>query len=91
MKAMPYALKQKLRQYDKYTSKAKEVHDEISEMLEGYGVPYEHLTAQHEPFSDEPTTESLTFITHSEGYIEENIKEIERVFLHFANKENQTK
>jgi hypothetical protein len=88
MKSMPYALKQKLKQYNKTNQKAKELHQEISMMLEQYGVPYEHLTGLHELGCYEPSTEALTFINNGEGDIEENIKKIEQVFLHFANKEN---
>lgn len=87
---MPYEIKQKLRQYQKANIKAKALHDELVEIFEEYGVPYENLTACQEfgDFEDEPTTESLAFINNNEGVIEENIAEIEEVFLHFVNRNN---
>lgn len=83
---MPYALKQKLRQYDKYNQKARELHYEIVQELNKYGVPYDNLTAmaQHGEFQ----TEGLAYINNGEGNIEDNISEIEEVFLYFVNKSN---
>lgn len=86
MKAMPYTLKQKLRQYDKAIRKAKNLHDEIAKELERYGVPYDNLVAISD--TDEPDTEALAYISHGEGDIESNIAEIEKVFLYFVNKNN---
>lgn len=86
MKSMPYSLKQKLRRYDNAVKKANAVHEEIVEELEKYGVPYDNLCANVDPYSKEPSTEALAFITNNEGDIEENIVNIEEVFLHFAKK-----
>ncbi|MFI8671872.1 hypothetical protein ACIGIJ_18635 [Bacillus paranthracis] len=86
MKAMPYAIKQKLRQIDKYNHKVMALHQEVADMIEEHEVPYDHLTAQADVFSNEPKTEALAFVHNCEGNIEENIKEIEEVFLYFANK-----
>ncbi|PDY14166.1 hypothetical protein COO16_04180 [Bacillus pseudomycoides] len=86
MKTIPYELKQKLRQYDKFASKMKKIEGEIHGILDRYKVPYDNLTAQSNIYSDEPRTESLTHISYGEGDVEENIKEIEEVFLYFANK-----
>ncbi|MBG9732226.1 hypothetical protein ABD87_22645 [Lysinibacillus sphaericus] len=90
MKKMPYEIKQKMRQYDKANVKAKSLHDELMKMFEEYGVPYENLTACQDfgNFRNEPSTESLAFINNCEGDIEENIADIEEVFLYFANKDN---
>ncbi|MGE7880341.1 hypothetical protein [Peribacillus muralis] len=89
MKSMPYDLKQKIRRYDKAIRKANAIHFEIEKELESYGVPYRNLCANTEWHESEPTTEGLAFITNNEGNIEENIIEIEEVFLYFANKFNE--
>lgn len=83
---MPYAIKQKLRQIDKYNHKVMALHQEVADMLEEHEVPYENLTATVDVYSHEPRTEALAFVHNCEGNIEENIKEIEEVFLHFVNK-----
>jgi len=85
MKNMPYSLKQKLRQYDRANSKAIQIHTELVAELEEYGVPYENLTALTDPYGDEPTTEGLAYINNNEGDIEDNILEIEKVFLQIVN------
>ncbi|HFK1781661.1 TPA: hypothetical protein ACGXP4_000644 [Bacillus cereus] len=84
MKTIPYVLKQKLRQFDKYNSKAKDLHLEIITMIDECGVPYDNLVANGD--GTEPQTEALAYINNAEGNIEENIKEMEEVFLYFANK-----
>lgn len=88
MKKMPYEIKQKLRQYDKINAKARSLHDELVEIFEEYGVPYENLSANQEfgDYENEPVTEALAFINNCEGDIEDNIDEIEEVFLHFVNR-----
>lgn len=85
---MPYEIKQKLRQYNKANAKAKSLHSELLDIFEQYGVPYENLTACEEfgEFKDEHSTESLAFINNCEGDIEDNINDIEEVFLHFVNR-----
>ncbi|MEX3623739.1 hypothetical protein [Viridibacillus arvi] len=85
MKNMPYALKQKLRQYDKAQKKAYSIHDEIVSEFDKYGVPYENLTALSDAYEDGAYTEALAFINNNEGRIEDNIHEIEKIFLHFVN------
>ena len=82
---MPYSLKQKLRQYDNAQKKATSLHDEIASELDKYGVPYENLTALSCHYEGGISTEALAFINNNEGYIEDNIDEIEKVFLHFVN------
>ncbi|UIJ65381.1 hypothetical protein LW858_20895 [Bacillus cereus] len=84
MKTIPYELKQKLRQFDKYNSKAKDLHPEIITMIDEYEVPYDNLVANGD--GTEPQTEALAYINNAEGNIEENIKEMEEVFLYFVNK-----
>ncbi|WP_168898350.1 hypothetical protein [Bacillus sp. ISTL8] len=65
LKAMPYTLKQKLRQLDKYSKRISTLNQEIMDMVEEYGVPYDNLvaTASH----DEIQTEALAFINNAEG------------------------
>lgn len=81
---MPNTLKEKLRQYDKATRKARKLHEEIEAEFEKYNVPYENLVANE---YEGKCTEALAFISYCEGNIEENIADIEEVFLHFVNKQ----
>ncbi|MGM7635652.1 hypothetical protein [Bacillus sp. Hm123] len=89
MKAMPYTLKQKLRQYDKAIRKANSIHIDIMVELDRYNVPYDYLVANGEMYSEHPQTEALAYISNAEGEIEESIKEIEEVFLYFVNRYNK--
>ncbi|MED1268207.1 hypothetical protein P4U03_16635 [Bacillus mycoides] len=88
MKAMPYELKQKLRQYNRTIQKERAIHEEIANELEKYGVTYESPSTNVDWSEVLFSTEALAVIDNCEGGIEENIKEIEEVFLHFVNKEN---
>ncbi|MFD0587680.1 hypothetical protein ACFQZE_06670 [Paenibacillus sp. GCM10027627] len=66
------------------------LHQEVIDELEKYGVPYENLTAVVvDYYGDDPITEALTYINNCEGNIDDNIEEIEKVFLHFVNKRSQ--
>lgn len=94
MKAMPYEIKQKLRQYAKIQTKAKELSQEIGDMLESYGVPEDNLIALGNTSWDceEPQTEGLAFLHNGEcSDLEETIKDIERVFLYFVNRNSAEK
>lgn len=84
MKKMPRKIKTKLRQLQNVNMKAKMLDAEIEEMMKEYGVDPDDLRAMGE---GEKQTEGLTFITYAEGYVEENIEEIEEVFLYYVNKE----
>lgn len=91
---MPYEIKQKLRQYAKIQTKAKELSREIGEMFEDYGVPEENLTACGNTSWDyeEPQTEGLAFLHNGEcSNLEETIKDIEKVFLYFVNRNSAEK
>ncbi|MGE7689984.1 hypothetical protein ACQKMI_12350 [Lysinibacillus sp. NPDC097214] len=90
MKKMPYEIKQKLRQYNKANLKAKTLHAELVEIFEEYSVPYENLTANQVfgKYEEELVTEALAFINNCEGDVEDNITDIEEVFLYFSNKDN---
>lgn len=85
MKSMPYPLKQKLRQYDKAVRNAKVLHEELSKEFSKYNVPYDYLVANGDNFGEHPQTEGLAYVNNAEGYIEDNIKEIEKIFLYFTN------
>ncbi len=84
---MPNEIKEKLRQYHDFNHRAKFLHGELIKIFEKYGVPYENLVAcaEYGDFPEEPSTESLAFINNNEGDIEENIADIEEVFLYFVN------
>lgn len=89
MDKMPYKIKQKLRQYANIQTKASNIAREIDEMMEEYNIPVENLTALADIFSDEPRTEALAFLHNAEcDDVESVIAEIEKVFLYFANKNN---
>ncbi|MGE6347896.1 hypothetical protein ACQKIY_25520 [Bacillus mycoides] len=88
LKAMPYALKQKLRQLDNYSKRIARLNHEIIDMVEEHGVPYDNLVANVDIYRNELQTEALAYINNAEGDVEVNIKDIEEVFLHYANKED---
>lgn len=85
MKSMPYQLKQKLRQYDKAMKKTKFLHDDLVKEFSKYNVPYDYLVANGELFGEHPQTEALAYINNAEGNVEDNIEEIEKIFLYFTN------
>lgn len=88
MRKMPYEIKQKLTQYANLQMKVARMAKEIDSMIEEYGVPVENLIACGDIYSNEPQTEALAFLHNCEcDDIEGTIKEIEEVFLYFANKE----
>ena len=90
MKQMPYKIKSKLRQYANIQNKAKNIQKEVVDLIEKYGVPIDNLVAcANIPLdSDEHQTEALAFLNNAEcDDIERTIKEIEDVFLYFANKQ----
>lgn len=90
MKAMPYAIKQKLRQYANIQKKAKYIQREVERMIEEYNVPIENLIADTSIYSNEPETEGLAYLHNGEcDDLEEIIKDIERVFLYFANRNGE--
>lgn len=86
MKHMPYEIKQKLRQYANAQIKIRNLAAEIDMMIESYGVPLDNLLALSDIYGDEPQTEALAYLHNGECEdLEETIKEIEEVFLYFAN------
>ena len=92
MKHMPYEIKQKLRQYAKVQTKARNLSGEVCKMIESYGVPIDNLTAQDDIYSGRPQTEALAYLHNAECEdLEETIEEIERIFLYFVNLKNNQK
>jgi hypothetical protein len=86
MKSMPKEIKQKLRQLQKARQKVDNLSCEIEEMLEEYGINTDYLRVTGDEYKVEMETEALAFIDYNEGNIEDNIKEIEKVFLYYVNK-----
>lgn len=84
MKSMPNKIKTKLRQLQNSYAKARKIENEVEELFEEYGVDTNCLRGQSS--YEQPQTESLTFITYNEGSVEENIEDIEEIFLHYINK-----
>lgn len=88
MKAMPYEIKQKLRQLAKAHQKASDLENEAIDMIEEYDVDCSYLNATCDVYSKTPYTEALAYITNSEGSTEDSISQIEEVFLwHVNNRE----
>ncbi|MCQ4924991.1 hypothetical protein NE686_17960 [Tissierella carlieri] len=85
MNTMPVKIKNKLRQLRKVHEKASVLVDEVEEMFMEYGIATEYLRALGSYGSYQ--TEALTFIETCEGDIEDNIQEIEEVFLHYVDKD----
>lgn len=81
---MPIKIKNKLRQLQNTAEKASKLTQEVEEMFEIYGLDTDCLKACGE---FEVDTEALTFVTYAEGDVEDNIKEIEYVFLHYVNQD----
>lgn len=86
MKQMPKKIKDKLVKLRKTEETVRALSGEIEEMFEEYGVNTEYLRALKDCDSGAFQTEALTFIETCEGSIEENIADIEEVFLYYVNK-----
>ena len=85
MKKMPVTLRRKLLRYGELVALANKAYEDITVFMEYYGVPIDHLDATADPYSEHPTTEALAFLSYAEGEVEENVADIENVFLHFVN------
>ena len=90
MDKMPEYLKDKLRRYDRYVEKANKLYLEILDDFEDKGVIVENLIALGE-WNEHPQTEALAYISNCEGSIEDNIKQIEEIYVYFMNLNNQIK
>lgn len=87
MKQMPIKIKNKLRQMGLAAGKVKTYECEVVDIFEEYGIDISKLDAtRSDIYSNEPSTEAFAFISNAEGNIEEDIKEIEEVFLYYVNK-----
>lgn len=89
MKKMPAKIKKKLRQLQKCYMDARVLDKEISEIMESYGINIDNLCAMGDLTRFDighVQTEALTYITNGEGNVEDNIVEIEEVFLYYVNK-----
>jgi len=84
MKDMPQLIKRKLRKLQKLNREAQQLDNEINELFKDYGVDTDNLCAVGE---GELQTEAFAFISNSEGDVEDNISEIEKVFLYYVNKQ----
>jgi hypothetical protein len=82
MKKMPESLKKKLRRLQKLHEEAKQLDYEVNNIFKSYGVDVDVLCASNDAMV---RTEALAFITNAEGYVEDNIDDIEKVFLHYVN------
>ncbi len=79
---MPIKIKNKLRQLQNACEKVNKLTQEVEGMFEGYGIGTDCLKACGD---FEVDTEALTYITYAEGYVEDSIEEIEKVFLYYVN------
>jgi hypothetical protein len=84
MKKMPELIKKKLRRLQKLNKEAQDLDLEIEKLFDSYGIDTDTLCAC---YADEKIvqTEGLAFIVNAEGDVEENINEIEKVFLYYVN------
>lgn len=85
MRIMPQKIKNKIKQLQKAATKTKSIERELYSMLELYKIDPDVLLGNSNP--DEVYTEALSFVVYGEGEVEENIKEIEKVFLYYVNKD----
>lgn len=83
MDKMPKGLKNKLRRIHRLIEQADGLYMEVCENFDKYGVDVLNLREAGD--DDEVQTEALTFIISADGDVENNIKDIEKVFLHYVN------
>lgn len=92
MKSMPRDIKQKIRQVQKNAEKTKMLSIELNQLFGRYDdVDTSRLDATCDPYDYKPIveyTDALSSVINAEGDVEENIKEIERVFLLMVNGKN---
>lgn len=84
MLEMPQDIKQKLRDLSIICLRANNLERQLENDFVGYGVNPDVLRGIG---STGVRTEAFSDIVNGDGDIEENIKEIERVFLHYAGKQ----
>jgi hypothetical protein len=86
MKKMPEKLKNKIRKLQKACEDSARLTQEVYEMIEEYGINPDNFNACG---NGDVQTEALAFVTNAEGIIEDNIEEIENVFLYYVNKKGE--
>lgn len=84
MKKMPVSIKHKLRRLQKVSRESKDIMQSLKKDFEKFNLDLDDFSSQGK---GDYQTEALTFITYAEGDIEDNIEEIEDVFLYYINKE----
>lgn len=83
MLEMPHGIKQKLRDLNTVCLMANNLEHQLENDFMGYGVNPDVLRGVG---NAEVRTEAFSDIVNCSGDIEENIKEIERVFLYYVRK-----
>lgn len=81
MDRMPEILKEGLRELNELCKQSDEVESQLNVEFSKYGVNPDALKGVG---TGEVQTEAFSNIVNGIGDIEKNIKEIERVFLHYA-------
>lgn len=81
MVTMPEDIKQKLRQLDSLCREAEKVESQLDFIFMSYGIDSDVFKGFGEGSFK---TEAFVDIVNCSRDIEENIKDIERVFLHYA-------
>lgn len=87
MKALPYEIKQKLRQVARNSIRGKELGRELMELFEKHGFDTECVDRVSGISYVKPNNEALAYIENGEGGTEESIQMIEEVLLHIVNVE----
>lgn len=81
---LPDRIKNKLRKMQKLSVTYSHLEREINDYFTSCGVDIGNFLTEGE---GEEQNEALTYISYGEGDVEENIAEIEKLFLHYVNKE----
>lgn len=86
MVEMPQLLKEGLRELDALCKQANEVESQLNVEFMKYGINPDVLKGIG---STKVQTEAFADIVNCTGAVEENIRDIERVFLHYAHREGE--
>ena len=84
---LPNTIISKLKKYNDLCLASKKLFFEIEKFFHDEDMDIEYFIATNN--DDENNTEALTNISYGQGEIEENIKEIEKVYLYLKNKQNR--
>jgi len=86
LEKLPKKLKDKLQKLQEICCLAHTTTLEVGVIIESYKIDIEYLDGMISD-SDKPSTEALTCIVNAEGNVNDNIRDIEKVFLwHYNNK-----